>query len=75
MSELGYSCPFCENSRIINHTHTVECMKCKKEFEKSDLGLLSKGEIEIDDLFTVREKLKIFKGLGYDEHEQKYAFE
>ncbi len=42
MSELGYSCPFCENSRIINYTHTVECMKCKKEFEKYDLGLLSK---------------------------------
>lgn len=41
----SYHCPRCQNTKIIEYTKTIECPKCRLEFDKKDLETFKDDQI------------------------------
>ncbi|MFX0072078.1 MAG: hypothetical protein ACFFAO_13400 [Candidatus Hermodarchaeota archaeon] len=49
-----YHCPRCGTKNIIDYEDTIECPRCRLEFEKSDFE-----NFEDEDILSIEEKLDI----------------
>jgi len=56
MADKPFTCPRCDSPDVVVYENTIECLFCRKEFDKEDLRTLERAQI-----LSIDEKMKFVK--------------
>ena len=56
-------CPKCGETKVIDYTNSIECLKCG-EFEKKDIEDFKNKKIAKDEILTIKDKMAFIDAFG-----------